>query len=137
MDYLLFHQYFPYLEHFRQKLLFERHMQINKLYNQRQFDRTIIAIGLKIGGEIGRNWFNHHVEALKLARRNKEIAVIDLEKVRQTKESMMMSLSTVGEDAYYQNDYYEGLKRLMIRKLFDVREPYMTREYAVKNNIYF
>ena len=43
------------LEHFRQKLLFERHMQINKLYNQRQFDRTIIAIGLKIGGEIGRN----------------------------------------------------------------------------------
>lgn len=137
MDYLLFHQYFPYLEHFRQKLLFERHMQINKLYNQRQFDRTIIAIGLKIGGEIGRNWFNHHVEALKLARRNKEIAVIDIEKVRQTKESMMMSLSTVGEDAYYLNDYYEGVKRLMIRKLFDVREPYMTREYAVKNNIYF
>ena len=119
MDYLLFHQYFPYLEHFRQKLLFERHMQINKLYNQRQFDRTIIAIGLKIGGEIGRNWFNHHVEELKLARRNKEIAVIDMEKVRQTKESMMMSLSTVGEDAYYRNDYYEGVKRLMIRKLFD------------------
>ena len=137
MDYLLFHQYFPYLEHFRQKLLFERHMQINKLYNQRQFDRTIIAIGLKIGGEIGRNWFNHHVESLKLARRNKEIAVIDMEKVRQTKESMMMSLSTVGEDAYYRNDYYEGVKRLMIRKLFDKREPYMTREYAVKNNIFF
>ena len=43
------------LEHFRQKLLFERHMQINKLYNQRQFNRTIIAIGLKIGYEIGHN----------------------------------------------------------------------------------
>ena len=137
MVYLLFHQYFPYLEHFRQKQLFERHMEINKLYNQRQFDRTIIVIGLKIGGEIGRNWFNHHVEALKLARRNKEIAVIDMEKVRQTKESMMMSLSTVGEDAYYRNDYYEGVKRLMNRKLFDVREPYMTREYAVKNSIFF
>ena len=112
-------------------------MQINKLYNQRQFDRMIIAIGLKIGYEIGLNWFNHHGEALKLARRNKEIAVIDMEKVRQTKESMMMSLSTVGEDENYRNDYYEGVKRLMIRKLFDVREPYMTREYAVKNNIFF
>ena len=125
------------MEHLRQKQLFERHMEINKLYNQRQFDRTIIAIGLKIGGEIGRNWFNHHVEALKLARRNKEITVIDMEKVRQTKESMMMSLSTVGEDENYRNDYYEGVKRLMIRKLFDVREPYMTRENAVKNNIFF
>ena len=131
MDYLLFHQ------HFRQKQLFERHMEINNLYNQRQFDRTIIAIGLKIGGEIGRNWFNHHVEALKLARRNKEITVIDMEKVRQTKENMMMSLISVGEDAYYRNDYYEGVKRLMIRKLFDLREPYMTREYAVKNHIFF
>ena len=119
MDYLLFHQYVPYLEHFRQKLQFERRIQINKLYNQRQFDRTIIAIGLKIGGVIGRNWFNHHAEALKLARRNKEI-VIDMEKVRQTKESRMMSLSTVGEVAYYQNDYHEGVKRLMIRKLFDL-----------------
>ena len=84
-------------------------MQLNKLYNQRQFDRTIIAIGLKIGCVIGRNWINHHLEALKLARRNKEI-VIDTEKVRQTKDSMMMSLSTVGEDAYYLNDYYEGVK---------------------------
>ena len=60
-----------------------------------------------------------------------------MEKVRQTKDSMMMSLSTVGEDAYYLNDYNEGVKRLMIRKLFDLREPYMTREYAVKNNIFF
>ena len=66
MDYSLFHQYFPYLEHFRQKLLFERRMQIKKLYNQRQFDRTIIAIGYKIGGVIGRNWFNDHVEALNI-----------------------------------------------------------------------
>ena len=92
-------------------------MQINKLYNQRQFDRTIIAIGIKIGSVIVCNWFNHHVEALILARRNKEI-VIDMQKVRQTKESMMMSLSTVGKDAYYLNVYYEGVKRLMIRKLF-------------------
>ena len=76
-------------------------MQINKLYNQRQFDWTIKAIGLKIGGVIGCNWFNHYVEALKLARRN----VIDMEKVHQTKERMMMSLRTVGEDAYYLNDY--------------------------------
>ena len=66
-------------------------MQINKFYNQRQFDWTIIAIGLKIGGVIGGSCFNHHVEALKLARRNKEI-VIDMEKVRQTKNSMMMLL---------------------------------------------
>ena len=43
-----------------------------------------------------------------------------MEKVRQTKESRMMSLSTVGEVAYYQNDYHEGVKRLMIRKLFDL-----------------
>ena len=128
MHYSLFHQYFPYLEHFRQKQLFERHMQINKLYNQRQFDRKIIAIGLKIGGVIERNWFNH-VEALKLGRRNKEI-VINIEKVRQTKGSMMMSLSTAGEDAYYLNDNYEGVKRLMIRKLFDLRKPYMTRDNA-------
>ena len=48
-------------------------MQINKFYNQRQFDQTIIAIGLKISGVIGRNWFNHHVEALKLARRKNQI----------------------------------------------------------------
>ena len=74
------------MEHFRQKLLVERRMQINKLYNLRQFEWTIIAIG----GVIGRNWFNHHVESLKLARRNKEI-VINMEKVRQTKDSMMMS----------------------------------------------
>ena len=60
MDYFLLHKYFPYLEHFRQKLLFERRIQINKLYNKRQLDRTIIAIGLKIGGLIGRNF---HVEA--------------------------------------------------------------------------
>ena len=53
-----------------------------------------------------------------------------MEKIRQTKDSMMMSLSTIGE--YYLNDYYEGLNRLMIRKLFDFREPYMTHEYAVK-----
>ena len=125
------------MEQFRQKLLFERYLQINKLYNQRQFDRTIIAIGLKIGGEIGRNWFNHHVEALKLARRNKEITVIDIKKVRQTKESMMMSLSIVCEDAYYRNDYYEGVKRLMIGKLSYVREPYMTRDYVEKNSIFF
>ena len=59
-----------------------------------------------------------------------------MERVRQTKESMMMSFSTVGEDAYYLNDYYEGVKRLMIRKLFDLREPYMTRECAVKNNLF-
>ena len=90
MDYLLVHQYFPYLEHFRQKLLFERCIQIYKLYNQRQFDRKIIAIGLKIGGVIGRNGFNHHVKAIKLFLRNKEI-VINIEKVRQTKDSMMMS----------------------------------------------
>ena len=57
-------------------------MQINKFYNQRQFDRTIMAIGLKIGDVIGRNWLNLHVEALKLARRNKEI-VIDMERIRQ------------------------------------------------------
>ena len=89
-----------------------------------------------IGCVIGRNWFNHHNEAVKQARRNKEI-VIDVEKVRQTKDSMMISFSTVGEDAFYLNDYYEGVKRLMIRKLFDLREPYMTREYAVKNNIQY
>ena len=83
-----------------------------------------------MGGVIGRNWLNHHVEAHKLARRKKEI-VINVEKVRQTKFSMMMSLSTVGEDGYYLNDYYEGVKRL-----FDLREPYMAREYAVKI-IYF
>ena len=41
-----------------------------------------MAIGLKIGDVIGRNWLNHHVEALKLARRNKEI-VIDMERIRQ------------------------------------------------------
>ena len=35
---------------------------------------------------LGRNWFNHHVEALKLARRNNEI-VINMEKVRQTKDN--------------------------------------------------
>jgi len=55
MAYLLFHEYFPYLEHFRQKLLFERQLEINRLYGQRQFDRTIFALGLQIGGEIGRN----------------------------------------------------------------------------------
>ena len=136
MAYLLFHQYFPYLEHFRQKLLFERQLEINRLNGQRQFDRTIFALGLKIGGEIGRNWFCHHVEALKQAKQRNEI-VIDLEKVRQTKEKMIMSLSTVGEDAYYHKDYYDGVKRLMIKKLFDVREPYMTKEYAAKNKIYF
>ena len=136
MDYLLFHQYFPYLIHFRQKLLFERRIHINNLYNQRQFYRTTIAIGLKICGVTGLNLFNHHVEVLKLARRNKEI-VIDMEKVRPTKDSIMMSLSTVGEVAYYLNDYYTGVKRLMIRKLFDFRERYMTREYALKNNIFF
>ena len=43
-----------------------------------------------------------------------------MKKVRQTKESMMMSLSTVDEDACYRNDYYEGVKRLMIRILFDL-----------------
>ena len=31
---------------------------------------------------------------------------------------------------HYLNDYYEGVKRLMIPKLFDLREPSMTREYA-------
>ena len=46
-------------------------MQINKLFNQRQFNPTIIAIGLKIGGVIGRNWYNNHVEALKQARHKK------------------------------------------------------------------
>ena len=46
---------------------------------------------------------------------------------------MMMSFSTIGDDAYYLNDYYECVKRL----IFDLREPYMTREYAVKNNIFF
>ena len=46
-----------------------------------------------------------------------------MEKVRQTIYSMMMSLRTVGEDAYYLNHYNEGVKRLMIRKLFDLREP--------------
>ena len=90
MDNLLFHQYFPYLEHFRHKLLFERRMQINNLNNKRQFDQTDVAIGLKIGDVIGRNWFNHHVEALKLARHYKEI-VIKMEKERQTKDSKMMS----------------------------------------------
>ena len=50
-----------------------------------------------------------------------------MEKVHQTKDSMMMSLSTVGEVAYYLNDYYEGVKHLMFRKLFDLREPYITR----------
>ena len=58
-------------------------MQINKLFNQIQFDQTIIAIIFKIGGVIERNWFNHHVEELKQTRRNKEI-VINMEKVRQT-----------------------------------------------------
>ena len=115
MAYLLFHQYFPYLKHFRQKLLFERQLEINRLYGQRQFDRTIFALGLQIGGEIGRNLFCIHVEALKQAKQRNEI-VIDLEKVRQTKESMIMSLSTVGEDAYDHNDYYQGFKRLMIKK---------------------
>ena len=83
MDYLLFYQYFPYLEHFRQKLLFDRLMQINKLYNQRQFDRTIIAIELKTGGVIGRHWFNHHVEALKLAIETKKTSSIWKKYVRQ------------------------------------------------------
>ena len=50
---------------------------------------------------------------------------------------MIMSLSTVGEDAYYHKDYYDGVKRLMIKKLFDVREPYITKEYAAKDKIYF
>jgi hypothetical protein len=136
MAYLLFHHYFPYLEHFRQELLFERQLEINRLYGQSQFDRTIFAFGLQISGEIGRNCFCHHVEALKQAKQRNEI-VIDLEKVRQTKEKMIMSLSTVGEDAYYHKDYYDGVKRLIIKKLFDVREPYMTKEYAAKNNIYF
>ena len=104
MDYLSFHQYFPYLETFSQKLLFERRLQINKLYNQRQFDWTIFAIGLKIGGIIELNWFDHHVESLKLARRNNEI-VINMDKVRQTKDGMIMNLSTMGEDAYYLNEY--------------------------------
>ena len=67
MAYLLFHQYFPFLEHFRQKLLFERQLEINRLYDQRRFDRTIFALGLQIGVDIGRNWFCHHVEALKQA----------------------------------------------------------------------
>ena len=49
----------------------------------------------------------------------------------------MMSLSTIGEDAQYLNDNYEGVKHLMIGKLFDLSEPYMTREYALKNNIFF
>ena len=59
-----------------------------------------------------------------------------MEKVRQANDSMMMSLSRIGEDANYLDDY-EGVKRLMIRKLFDLKEPYMTREYAVKNNRFF
>ena len=104
---------------------FERRLQINKIYNQIQFDRTIIAIGLKIGCVIGRYWFNHHVEALKLARNNE--IVINMDKIRQKKYIMMMSLSIIGEDAYYLNDYYLGIKRLMIRKLFDFREPDMTK----------
>ena len=60
-----------------------------------------------------------------------------MEKARQTKDSMMMSLSTIGEDAYYLNDYYEGVKRLMTHKQFDLREPYMTSEYAIKNNVFY
>ena len=54
-----------------------------------------------------------------------------MKKLRQTKESMMMNLSTLGEDAYYLNYYYEVVKRLMIHKLFDLRRPYMASEYAV------
>ena len=70
--------------------MFERQLEINRLYGLRQLDRTIFALGLQIGGEIGRNWFFNHVEALKQPKQRNEI-VIGLEKVRQTKESMIIS----------------------------------------------
>lgn len=48
----------------------------------------------------------------------------------------MMSLTTVGEDAYYHNQYYEVVKRLMIQKLFDVKEPNMKRIRKKKISIF-
>ena len=48
-QHMLFHHWFPHQEHFSQKLLFELHIELTKLYCKRQFDRTIFAIGLKTG----------------------------------------------------------------------------------------
>ena len=59
-QHILFHHCFPHQEHFRQKLLFERHIELTKLYSKRLFDRTIFAIGLKIGNVIGTNRLKHH-----------------------------------------------------------------------------
>ena len=56
-QHMIFHHCFPHQEHFRQNLLFERHIELTKLYGKRQFDRTIFAIGLKIGTVIGTDYF--------------------------------------------------------------------------------
>ena len=42
---------------------------------------------------------------------------------------MEFNLKTIAEDNYWIDEYYTGVKRLLIRKLFDPREPYITPAY--------
>ena len=58
------------------------------------------------------------------------------EKYKKARESMEFNLKTIAEDNYWFDDYYTGVKRLLIRKLFDPREPYITPAYVRDNNIF-
>ena len=102
-QHMLFHHCFPHQEHFRQKLLFERHIEHTKLYSKRQFDRTIFAKGLKIGNVIGTNWLKHHHdycyesyrELHELSRRSKLMSPLVQFQMQLAKEKYKKALETM------------------------------------------
>ena len=56
-------------------------------------------------------------------------------KYQKARESMEFNLKTKAEDNYWFDDYYTGVKRLLIRKLFDPRERYIAPANVRDDNI--
>ena len=79
------------------------------------------------------NCMNYHDDQNYWHLLHKQLAK---EKYKKARESMEFNLKTIAEDNYWFDDYYTGVKRLLIRKLFDPHEPYITPAYVRDNNIF-